>query len=123
MSDLYDASYTPQSFARYEQAFPDLTAAEIARISRFGSVNRYADGDMLFTTGKPYSGMYVVLSGHVRVGADVHIGTGAMVAQNISIGRGALVGAGSVVLDDVAEGEFVAGVPARRIARVETARS
>jgi len=65
----------------------------------------------------------VVLSGHVRVGADVHVGTGAMVAQNISIGRGALVGAGSVVLDDVAEGEFVAGVPARRIARVETARS
>lgn len=109
-ADLH-ASYTPASFVRYEQAFPDLTAAEIARISRFGSVNRYADGDMLFTTGKPYSGMYVVLSGHVAISqhdglghVDLLIdqGPGQFLAE-----VGTLSGGASMV-DGRAEGEVEA---------------
>lgn len=58
---------TPATFARYEQAFPKLTAQEIDRIRRFGEVRRYADGGMLFEIGKPALGMFVVLSGHVSI--------------------------------------------------------
>jgi thioredoxin reductase (NADPH) len=52
---------------RYDQTFPSLTAAEIERMRRFGEIARYKDGDMLFETGKPGPGMFVVLSGHVCV--------------------------------------------------------
>lgn len=52
---------------RYDQTFPSLTAAEIERMRRFGDVVHYKDGDLLFETGKPGPGMFVVLSGHVCV--------------------------------------------------------
>ena len=52
---------------RYDQTFPSLTSAEIERMRRFGEVVQYKDGDMLFETGKPGPGMFVVLSGHVCV--------------------------------------------------------
>ncbi|ARQ00457.1 FAD-dependent oxidoreductase [Pseudorhodoplanes sinuspersici] len=58
---------TPATFARYDQAFPELTEAEIQRIRRFGDIHRYIDGEALFETGKPGRGMYVVLSGHVAI--------------------------------------------------------
>src|SRR5258707_12486697 len=47
--------------------FPVLTAEEVGRMRRFGDVRRYADGERLFETGKPGPGMFVVLSGSVRV--------------------------------------------------------
>ncbi|MBB1092398.1 FAD-dependent oxidoreductase [Rhodopseudomonas palustris] len=56
-----------QAYPRYDQTFPELTPAEIERIRRFGEVRRFADGDMLFETGKAGPGMFVVLSGHVAV--------------------------------------------------------
>ncbi len=52
---------------RYDQTFPSLTSAEIERMRRFGELVQYKDGDMLFETGKPGPGMFVVLSGHVCV--------------------------------------------------------
>jgi thioredoxin reductase (NADPH) len=54
-------------FPRHEQTFPALTAPEIARMRRFGEVRRYSDGDLLFETGKPGPGMFVILSGHVAI--------------------------------------------------------
>src|SRR5664279_4830268 len=54
-------------FPRYEQTFPELTPQEIERISRFGEARRYKDGELLFETGKPGPGMFVVLSGHVAI--------------------------------------------------------
>lgn len=56
----------------------------------------------------------VTICGGTRVGAGTHVGTGACVIQGIRIGAGALVGAGAVVIRDVADGETVLGVPARR---------
>ena len=47
--------------------FPTLTPAEIERMRRFGSVRRYATARLLFETGKPAPGMFVVLSGHVAI--------------------------------------------------------
>ena len=57
----------------------------------------------------------VTLSGTVTVGDGTHVGTAATVVQGLRIGRGCLVAAGTVVTEDVADGERVAGVPARRI--------
>lgn len=54
-------------FIRPEQTFPALTAAEIERIRNFGEVRTYTDGELLFETGKPGPGMFVVLKGHVAI--------------------------------------------------------
>ncbi len=59
----------------------------------------------------------VVLSGTVTVSDGSHIGTAAVVVQGLRIGRGCLVAAGAVVTEDVADGERVAGVPARRMGK------
>src|SRR5438045_3546504 len=55
------------SFTRYEQTFPTLTLSEIDRMRRFGELRRYKHGELLFETGKPGPGMFVVLSGHVAI--------------------------------------------------------
>ena len=54
-----------RSFARPEQTFPTLTEAEIARMRQFGELKSYSDGELMFETGKPGRGMFVMLSGHV----------------------------------------------------------
>jgi thioredoxin reductase (NADPH) len=56
-----------RSFARLEQTFPTLTDAEIARLRRFGELRSFSDGELMFETGKPGPGMFVVLSGHVAI--------------------------------------------------------
>src|SRR3982075_3936432 len=55
------------AFPRLEQTFPELTPQEIARMRRFGEVRHYKDGEMLFETGKPGPGMFVILSGQVGI--------------------------------------------------------
>jgi thioredoxin reductase (NADPH) len=52
---------------RHEQRFPTLTLSEIARMRQFGEVRHYKDDEMLFETGKPGPGMFVILSGHVVI--------------------------------------------------------
>src|ERR1700690_488331 len=54
-------------FVRFEQTFPTLTAQEIARMRRFGELRNFKNGDLLFETGKPGPGMFVVLSGHIAI--------------------------------------------------------
>ncbi len=54
-------------YARHEQMFPVLSEAEIARMRRFGELRRYRDGEILFETGRPGPGMFVLLSGHVVI--------------------------------------------------------
>jgi thioredoxin reductase (NADPH) len=53
--------------SRRHQMFPLLTDAEIARIRRFGSEQRHADGERLFTAGEYGPGMFVVLQGTVAI--------------------------------------------------------
>src|SRR5271170_4208304 len=53
--------------SRRHQMFPQLTDAEIARISRFGTLRRYARGERLFAAGAPGPGMFVVLNGAVAI--------------------------------------------------------
>ena len=53
--------------SRFQQMFPVLSPAEIDRVRRFGQVRRFPDGDLLFRTGQPVPGMYVILSGKVAI--------------------------------------------------------
>src|SRR6476620_10555881 len=55
------------AFPRHEQTFPTLTADEIDRMRRFGEVHHFGHGEMLFETGKPGPGMFVVLSGMIAI--------------------------------------------------------
>ena len=54
---------------------------------------------------------WVMVRTRVKKGAS--IGTGAVIMGGVTIGERALVGAGAVVIRDVAAEEVVAGVPAR----------
>ncbi len=53
--------------SRFQQMFPVLSANEIDRIRRFGTVGRFPDGELLFEAGKTVAGMYVILSGRVAI--------------------------------------------------------
>jgi acetyltransferase-like isoleucine patch superfamily enzyme len=57
--------------------------------------------------------------GKIDIGDNVFIGYGAIILPNVTISSNVIVGAGAVVTKDVAEGDIVAGVPARPIGRVE----
>jgi serine O-acetyltransferase len=54
---------------------------------------------------------------HPKIRSGVLISTGAKVLGNIEIGTGAKIGAGSVVLNDVAAHSTVVGVPAKDIGK------
>ena len=53
------------------------------------------------------------LGGLSRIGRGVTIGLGATLVERLVIGDGAIIGAGAVVLDDVASGTLVVGIPAK----------
>src|SRR5271167_1953882 len=52
---------------RFQQMFPVLTEAEVDRLRRFGSVTHHATGELLYQAGKISPGMFVLLSGKVRI--------------------------------------------------------
>lgn len=55
----------------------------------------------------------VTVCGHVFIDADVSVGAGATLRDNIDIGRNASIGMGSVVVKSVASKTSVLGVPAK----------
>ena len=61
-------SFEQSSVGRREhQAFPELTAEQIARMRPFAQARSYADGDRLFEAGTLGAGLFVVTSGRVGV--------------------------------------------------------
>src|SRR5262249_10488341 len=97
---------------RFDQGFPALTDAEIARIRRFGSVQRFADGEPLFEVGKPRLGMHIILSGHIAITARDGLGRTTPVVDQ---GPGQFLGelsmladGGTSLVDGRAEGEVEA---------------
>jgi len=57
--------------------------------------------------------------GKIDIRDNVFIGYGAIILPGVTIGPNAIVSAGSVVRADVAEGDVVAGVPAKRVGRFQ----
>ncbi|WP_322107268.1 FAD-dependent oxidoreductase [Paraburkholderia sp. J41] len=70
---------------RRHQMFPQLTDAEIARLARFGERRQWAAGDMLFRTGETGPGMFVLLSGSVKVSQHDGLGRERLIVEH---GRG-----------------------------------
>ena len=98
------AAQLPSNLAtRRDQIFPTLTAAEIQRLQRFGSVRSYAAGTLLLKAGSPSPGLQVILSGAARVQPhDEHFRDRELVEH----GAGSLVGeltglSGTAALVDV----------------------
>src|ERR1700682_2209138 len=87
---------------RRDQMFPKLRPEEIERLRQFGEVRRYKAGDLLFVTGEPSPGMFVLIAGTVAVSARdglghvvpiVEEGPGEFLAEVGQLaGRPALVG-------------------------------
>ncbi len=57
---------------------------------------------------------------HPKVRHGVLISAGAKILGNVEIGEGAKIGAGAVVLDDVAPHTSVVGIPAKPVGRTRT---
>lgn len=57
----------------------------------------------------------VNISGYVKVGKCVSIGTGSAIIQGVNIGENAIVGAGAVVVKDLPSDCTAVGVPAKPI--------
>ncbi len=55
--------------------------------------------------------------GKIDIRDNVYIGYGAIILPGVTIGPNAIVSAGSVVRSNVADGDVVAGVPAKRVGR------
>jgi UDP-3-O-[3-hydroxymyristoyl] glucosamine N-acyltransferase len=58
-----------------------------------------------------------ILCGSSSVGSRVWIGVGTIIKEKVHVGDDCLTGLGSVVIRDVANGETVAGVPAKPLKR------
>jgi thioredoxin reductase (NADPH) len=68
-----NAPTSPTLEARRAQTFPVLSPEELARLHRFGKPRRFAHGEYVLQTGKVSPGIYIVLSGVIRVtGRDGH---------------------------------------------------
>ena len=102
------SAVSPTLEARRAQTFPVLAPEEIARLHRFGRPRRFADGERVLATGRVSPGIYVVLSGAIRVtGRDGHGHDAAVVEHgpgNFSGELSQLSGRPSFV-DGVAVGE------------------
>jgi thioredoxin reductase (NADPH) len=52
---------------RRTQMFPTLRPVEIDRLRRFGEIRNFKSGDIIVRAGEPSDGLFILLSGEVRV--------------------------------------------------------
>ena len=64
-------------------------------------------------------GLHLDNVGKVDIRDNVYIGYGSIILPGVTIGPNAIVSVGSVVRTDVLEGDVVAGVPAKRVGRLD----
>jgi thioredoxin reductase (NADPH) len=69
--------------SRYSQMFPVLEPEDVYRLRRFGEIKTFRDGEPLFLTGKPGPGMFVILSGKVRLTRRDGLGHVALIIEAI----------------------------------------
>jgi len=97
--------------SRRHQMFPVLSAAEIERMRRFGTLQSHADGERLITAGEPGPGLFVVLEGAVAISQRDGLGHITPIVQH---SRGHFIGeVGSLsgkpaLVDGIAHGEVQA---------------
>lgn len=71
------------------------------------------DEEAVVLTHDRVRGLYL----HTRIGAGTVIGPRAIVLPGVTVGRECFVGAGAVVVRDIADGVMVMGNPARPVAK------
>ncbi|MDB5859491.1 MAG: Cyclic nucleotide-regulated FAD-dependent pyridine nucleotide-disulfide oxidoreductase, partial [Ramlibacter sp.] len=78
------ASAGPPSIieARRAQVFLTLSEEEVARVHRFGRVRRFADGEWVFKSGRASPGVYLVLSGAIRISGHDALGQQIAVTEH-----------------------------------------
>jgi acetyltransferase EpsM len=55
------------------------------------------------------------LAGNVKVGSGSFIGANSFIKQGVEIGKNVIVGAGTIVLNDISDGNKIVGNPHRFI--------
>ena len=97
--------------SRHDQAFPVLTAAEIARITRFGQPVGFRRGERLYVAGEPSPGMFLVLKGAVSAVQRDGMGAHARIARHAPgqfTGEVGQLSGGPALVDGIAEEEVEA---------------
>ncbi|HET6413887.1 MAG TPA: FAD-dependent oxidoreductase [Anaeromyxobacter sp.] len=69
---------------RYDQMFPKVGPAEIARLGRFGAKREYGVGERLMTAGEVSPGLFVIVSGEVAVTQHSLLGRDELVVSHSS---------------------------------------
>ncbi len=95
-------------------AGPQSGRIEIGPDCLFGPGVLVTAANYRFRDGAPVSAQ-CMQEAHVRIGADVWVGAGAIILPGIEIGSGAVIGAGAVVTSSVPPGTIVAGPAAAPI--------
>jgi serine O-acetyltransferase len=116
MSDLFAVDIHPAAHLGRGVMIDHATGVVIGETAVVGDDVSMLHGVTLGGTGKEHEDR------HPKVGRGVLLSTGAKVLGNIQIGEYSKVAAGSVVLKPVPPYTTVAGVPARVIGKVDTAR-
>jgi thioredoxin reductase (NADPH) len=91
---------------RRQQAFPLLSASDIARIQRFGRPVGFRRGERLYVAGEPSPGLYLVVKGSVAAMQRDGMGTHAMIARHAAgqfTGEVAQLSGGPALVDGIAE--------------------
>src|SRR5689334_2089866 len=109
MSELYGVDINPAAPIGSGVFIDHGTGIVIGETARVGDDVSMLHGVTLGGTGKVFTDR------HPKIGRGVLIGASATVLGNIKVGDEARIGAGSVVLNDVAPRCSVAGVPARPV--------
>jgi bifunctional UDP-N-acetylglucosamine pyrophosphorylase/glucosamine-1-phosphate N-acetyltransferase len=101
--------------------FAELKNATVAASTRIGHVSYIGDaalGEQVNIGAGTITCNFDGVEKHrTEIGAGAFIGSDTMLIAPVTIGRNARTGAGAVVNRDVAEGDTVVGMPARRIPR------
>jgi thioredoxin reductase (NADPH) len=103
--------------SRYEETFPTLTAPEMERLRRYGTLHEYAAGERLLDSGKAIPGAFVVLRGAVAIAERDGLGhTTPIAEQGVGqfLGEVGLLSGRAALVDATAEDKVEAVVIPRR---------
>ena len=95
-----------------------VVVASNAQIGKHCVLNRQASvGHDSVLKDFVFLGPGAIVLGNVEIGELSYIGAGAIIRAGITVGKNCMVGAGAVVLDNVEDGQTVAGNPAKVLIR------